>query len=54
MYTKSYSVYEKYIHGLNTTILEQIIHVCLPHRGLSNKLTKGLAGLDGESNAKWV
>ena len=27
MYTKSYPVYDKYIHGLKTNILEQIIHV---------------------------
>ena len=25
MYTKSYPVYDKYIHGLKTNILEQII-----------------------------
>ena len=47
MYTKSYPVYDKYIHGLKTNILEQLIHV--PHCGLSNKLTKELAGLQGES-----
>ena len=27
MYAKSYPVYDKYIHGLKTNILEQIIHV---------------------------
>ena len=27
MYTKSYHVYDKYIHGLKTNILVQIIHV---------------------------
>ena len=27
MYTKSCPVYDKYIHGLKTNILEQIIHV---------------------------
>ena len=27
MYTKSYPVYDKYIHGFKTHILEQIIHV---------------------------
>ena len=27
MYTKSYRVYDEYIHGLKTNILEQIIHV---------------------------
>ena len=27
MYTKSYPVYDKYIHGLKTNILEQFIHV---------------------------
>ena len=27
MYTKSYPVNDKYIHGLKTNILEQIIHV---------------------------
>ena len=28
IYTKSYPVCDKYIHGLKTNILEQIIHVC--------------------------
>ena len=27
MLTKSYPVYDEYIHGLKTNILEQIIHV---------------------------
>ena len=27
MYTKSYPLYDKYIHGLKVNILEQVIHV---------------------------
>ena len=27
MYTKSHAVYDKYIHGLKTNIVENLIHV---------------------------
>ena len=44
MYAKIYPVYDKYIHGVKTKILEQS-PMCLSPRGSSNKVTKGLAGL---------
>ena len=45
---KSHHVYDKYIHGLKQIYWSRS-SMCLPHCGLSNKLTKELAGLHGES-----
>ena len=48
MYTKSYPAYDKYICGLKTNILEQIIHVSASLR-LFQQTDKGVSGLLGES-----
>ena len=48
MYTKSYPVYDKYIHGLKTNILKQIIRVSASLWHVQ-QTAKELAGLHGES-----